>query len=264
VIVSINQPAYLPWLGYFHRIAVSDLHIVLDHVQFEKNSFTNRNRLRTAAGPTWLTVPVRTGGRFGELPINEVEIADAGWRRKHWETMRFACAKAPFFADYQAFFQEVYERDWPRLAPLCEVITGELCAAFAIATLCVRSSELGVEGHKAELVLNLCRAVGATTYLSGPLGRDYLNPEDFAAAGIALTFHDYRHPVYDQAFPGFEPLMAAPDLLFNHGAESGAILRSGQACVIASEAEQSRSSEGERHEIASSPVAPPNDMNALT
>jgi hypothetical protein len=254
VIVSINQPAYLPWLGYFHRIAVSDLHIVLDHVQFEKNSFTNRNRLRTAAGATWLTVPVRTGGRFGNLPIDGVEITDTTWRRKHWDTMRFAYAKAPFFARHQGFFRDVYERDWPRLLPLIEPITAELCAAFAIATPRIRSSELGVAGRKAELVLNLCRAVGATTYLSGPLGRDYLDPRDFAAAGIELAFHDYRHPVYRQAFPGFEPLMAAPDLLFNHGPESGAILRGGRVGVIASNAKQSRSGARERNEIASSPA----------
>jgi hypothetical protein len=142
--------------------------------------------------------------------------------------MRFAYAKAPFFSLHQALFRGIYERDWPQLAPLCEAITAELCAAFMIRTPCVKSSALGVAGRKAELVLNLCRAVGATTYLSGPLGRDYLNPADFAAAGINLVFHEYRHPVYSQAIPGFEPLMAAPDLLFNHGPESSAILRRGQ------------------------------------
>ena len=82
MIVSINQPAYLPWLGYFHRIAVSDLHVVLDHVQFEKNSFTNRNKVRTASGTPWLTVPVRSKGRFGDLAINEVDIADGRWTAK--------------------------------------------------------------------------------------------------------------------------------------------------------------------------------------
>jgi hypothetical protein len=228
VIVSINQPAYLPWLGYFHRIAVSDLHIVLDHVQFEKNSFTNRNRLRTPAGSAWLTVPVRTSGRFGMLPIDQVEIADTAWRRKHWDTMRFAYAKAPFFAVHQEFFRQLYARDWPRLAPLCEAITAELCAAFAIATPRVRSSNLGVGGQKADLVLNLCRAVGATMYLSGPLGRNYLDRAAFASAGVELAFHDYRHPEYRQAFPGFETAMSAPDLLFNYGPASAAILCSGQ------------------------------------
>ncbi|MBV8889684.1 MAG: WbqC family protein [Alphaproteobacteria bacterium] len=233
MIVSINQPAYLPWLGYFHRIAASDLHIVLDHVQFEKNSFTNRNKIRTAAGPCWLTVPVRTGGRFGELPIMNVEIAEPAWRRKHWDSLRFAYAKAPFFRDHQHFFRGVYERDWPLLMPLQTEITGRLCAAFDIATPRISSSELRVQGRKGDLVLALCRAVGATTYLSGPLGRDYLDPDAFAAAGIRLAFHDYRHPEYRQVSPGFEPFMAGPDLLFNHGPQSGAILRSGQVAIAA-------------------------------
>jgi len=233
VIVSINQPAYMPWLGYFHRIAVSDLHITLDHVQFEKNSFTNRNKVRTATGWSWLTVPVRTGGRFGQLTIEKVEIADQGWRRKHWDTIRFAYAKAPFFAVYRDLFEDLFAREWPLLAPLAEATTAPLCDALRIATRRISSAELAVAGAKGEFVLNLCRAVGATTYLSGPLGRGYLDPAAFQRAGIALLFHDYRHPQYRQAFPGFEPFMAAADLLFNHGPESTLILREGQQALAA-------------------------------
>jgi WbqC-like protein family len=231
VIVSINQPAYLAWPGYFHRIAVSDLHIVLDHVQLEKNSFTNRNRVRTAAGATWLTVPLRTGGRFGELPIATVETAPGPWRRKHWDTLRFAYAKAPFFAAHRDFFAGLYETEWPLLAPLCAALGDYLFDQFAIATPRVSSSELGVGGSKGALVLDLCRAVGATTYLSGPLGRDYLDPGAFAAAGIALAFHDYRPPVYRQALPGFAPRLAAVDLLFNHGPDAAALLRRDQDAI---------------------------------
>jgi hypothetical protein len=231
VIVSINQPAYLPWLGYFHRIAQSDLHIVLDHVQFEKNSFTNRNKVRTAEGWSWLSVPAATSGRFGALPIATLAIADGKWRKKHWDTLRFAYAKAPFFAAHARVFEDIFSREWPLLAPLLAAITEALCPLFGVATRRVSSSALGIGGRNSELVLNLCRAVGATTYLSGPLGRDYLDRDAFAASGIAVLFHDYRHPRYAQAFPGFEPFMAAPDLLFNHGPESGAILRQGQVPV---------------------------------
>jgi hypothetical protein len=112
-----------------------------------------------------------------------------------------------------------------------ERITGHLCEAFGIATRRVASSELDVGGHKAELVLNLCRAVGASTYLSGPLGRDYLDPEPFARAGIRLVFHDYRHPHYAQLAPGFEPFMAGLDLVFNHGPASRTILAEGQPAI---------------------------------
>src|ERR1051326_8427944 len=98
MIVSINQPAYLPWLGYFDRIAASDIHVVLDHVQFEKNSFVNRNKVRTAQGATWLTVPVETSGKFGQLPIDQLQIAsDQPWARKHWKTIEQCYAHAPYF-----------------------------------------------------------------------------------------------------------------------------------------------------------------------
>src|SRR4029078_7067897 len=101
--VSIQQPAYLPWLGYFHRIEVSDLHIVLDHVQFEKNSFTNRNKVRTREGWTWLTVPLRTSGSFGDLAIEEIDTAETQpWARKHQRTLSESYAKAPHFARHKA------------------------------------------------------------------------------------------------------------------------------------------------------------------
>jgi hypothetical protein len=217
MIVSINQPAYLPWLGYFHRIAVSDLHIVLDHVQFEKNSFSNRNKVRTRAGWCWLTVPLQTKGKFGDLALNEVRIADTDWARRHWETIRQNYAKAPFFREHRAALEGFYARPWERLADLARETTAYQLDALGIRTPLRFSSEMGVGGRKDELVLNLCKAVGASVYLSGPLGRDYLRPELFAEAGIQVAYHDYGHPVYPQCHPGFEPYMAALDLLLNCG-----------------------------------------------
>lgn len=229
MIVSINQPAYLPWLGYFHRIAISDLHIVLDHVQFEKNSFVNRNKLRTGQGPVWLTVPVHTKGRFGNLPINQLEVDNTqGWAAKHWQTIRQNYAKAPHFAPAGAHFESVYAREWPRLADLMRE-TNEYISrtAFQIHTPVRFSSEMNVPGAKSELILNLCRSVGATVYLSGPLGRAYLEEDRFSEAGIVVRYHDYAHPVYPQNRPGFEPFMSALDLVFNCGDRSREILLSG-------------------------------------
>lgn len=229
MIVSINQPAYLPWLGYFHRIAVSDLHVVLDTVQFEKNSFTNRNRVRTREGSCWLTVPVKTTGRFGNLVIGDLKISDdPRWPAKHWATLQANYRKAPFFAEHAPFFEETYQRPWSRLNDLAGHLTAYLLEAFGITTPLVASSTLKAVGAKDELVLNLCRQTGATVYLSGPLGRDYLRAELFDAAGIEVRFHDYRHPEHRQAQPGFEPLMAAVDLLFNYGPGGREVLCAGQ------------------------------------
>ncbi|MFN2461965.1 MAG: WbqC family protein [Candidatus Velthaea sp.] len=229
MIVSINQPGYLPWLGYFHRIAVSDLHIVLDRVQFEKNSFTNRNRVRTRDGPVWLTVPVRTKSRFGDLVIDQVEIVGTQpWAAKHYQTLLHGYRKTAHFHAHEDFFADVYRRAWTHLAELNAYTTQYVLDALHIGTPLRSSGTLPLRGRKSELVLELCREVGATTYLSGPFGRDYLDEPAFAAVGIEVRYHDYAHPAYPQAFPGdFIPNMSAVDLLFNAGPASRDILMSG-------------------------------------
>ncbi len=229
MIVSINQPAYLPWLGYFHRIAGSDVHIVLDQVQFEKNSFTNRNKIRTRENWGWLTVPVQTSGKFGNLPINQVTIAgERPWAAKHWTTLRLNYSKAPFFDQHAAFFEGIYARPWEKLYDLSREITAYLLDAFKIKTKLYFGSQMAASGKKDELVLNLCRELGATAYLSGPLGRNYLREELFREHAIALRYDDYHHPQYLQVYPGFEPYMAAIDLLFNAGPAGREILLKNQ------------------------------------
>ncbi len=220
MIVSINQPAYLPWLGYFERIARSDVHVVLDDVQFEKNSFVNRNRVLGSAGPTWLTVPVETSGRFGGLRIDELGIADDRWRKKHWATITQSYGRAPHFGEHAPFFESVYARSWPRLGELLGEINGYLMRQLGITTRVVSSRELGHEGAKDELVLDVCRRLGATTYLSGALGRSYLREVLFAAAGIGVVYQEYRPARYEQGRgegADFVPAMAAVDVLFRHG-----------------------------------------------
>lgn len=226
MIVSINQPGYLPWLGYFARIAASDMHIVLDHVQFEKNSFINRNKIRTREGSAWLTVPVATKGHFGDLPIDGVEIVAANaWAPKHYQTLLHAYRKTAYFGAHEAFFSEMYARPWARLRELNEHATSYLLDALNIRTPLVRSSTLGARSQKSELVLELCREAGATTYLSGPFGRDYLDEAAFQRAGISVRYDDYVHPAYPQAFQGdFIPFMSIVDLLFNAGPASRDIL----------------------------------------
>ncbi|MEO6245173.1 MAG: WbqC family protein [Opitutaceae bacterium] len=224
MIVSINQPAYLPWLGYFERIALSDLHVVLDHVQFEKGRYTNRNQVRTGDEATWLTVPLATKGRFGELAIHTIEIASEAWRKSHWATLRQNYGRAPFFARYAPAYEALFARTWPRLAPMLRAFLEQQLHDFGISTPIRYSSELSVTGRKSDLMLELCRATHAETYLSGPLGRNYLETEAFSEMGITVRYHDFAHPAYEQAGPGFVSHLAALDLLFNHGPASREIL----------------------------------------
>ena len=237
MILSISQPAYLPWLGYFDRIAASDAHIVLDHVQFEKNSYVNRNKIRTKKGWSWLTVPVETSGQFGRLAINKLRIApDPRWARKHWQAIEQSYARAPHFNEHRLTLADIYQRRWECLIDLIDALTSYLLDAFAITVPLVRSSSISTDKTKSALVLDLCRKLGARTYLSGPLGRDYLDEASFAEAGIDIVYQNYRHPIYEQAHPGFESHMAAIDLLFMQGAGAGQTLRTTEALPITASA----------------------------
>ncbi|OOZ41872.1 hypothetical protein BOW53_02165 [Solemya pervernicosa gill symbiont] len=229
MIVSIMQPAYLPWLGYFDRIAQSDVHIVLDDVALERSSktrFTNRNKVRTKEGIKWLTVPVKTAG-LGQPLISQIEIDNGQpWRKKHWQTLLHSYSQAPCFHEHKTFFENYYAREWPKLGECLKESTQYLLDVLGINVNLLYSSEMIVEGVKSELILNLCQSVGATKYISGPFGRDYLNGNAFESAGIELSFHDYHHPVYKQYHGGFEPYVSIVDLLFNHGSKSLEILTS--------------------------------------
>ncbi len=180
MIVSINQPAYLPWLGYFDRIRRSDLHIVLDHVQFEKGSYTNRCRIKQRDGrEMWLTVPVEKG-----KPINETRIVGDAWRKKHATAL------------YQAYSVRsgLYSIErWPSILSLCRTSAYSLAEGLRVHCESGCSSDLGGTklGVKSDLVLNLCKDVGATQYLSGPQGRNYLDLPSFEKAGIEVLYHDF-------------------------------------------------------------------------
>jgi hypothetical protein len=216
VIVSIHQPAYLPWLGYFDKIARADLFIWLDNVQFQKNSFQNRNKVLTKDGPVWLTVPVRTSGSLYETPLKDVEIDNSkNWRVKHLSSIRMNYAKAPCFNERFPALARFYEQEWRTLDLLCFEMLAYFNSLLGVTTPIRRASEMEAGGAKSDLVLDLCRKAGATTYLSGALGRDYLDLASFEKAGIAVEFQDYRHPTYAQAYPGFTPNLGVVDLIMN-------------------------------------------------
>lgn len=177
MIVSINQPAYLPWLGYFDRIRRSDLHIVLDHVQFEKGSYTNRCRIKQRDGrEMWLTVPVEKG-----KPINETKIIGTTWKRKHEAALRQAY-------EYELDFGTGPSDNLMRAVEAALPWQFETRAVPTTYSSWHGGSKLGV---KSDLVLNLCKNVGADTYLSGPQGRNYLDLPAFDKAGIEVLYHDY-------------------------------------------------------------------------
>lgn len=228
MIVSIHQPNFLPWLGYFHKISESDIHVVLDNVQFEKNSFINRNRIKTSSGWIWLTVPVLTKGRFGE-PINNILIdSKKTWQEKMWKSIWLNYSRSPFFKEYFEGLSNIFKSRWEKLADLNAAFLFFLLEALKIDRKLVKASELKIEEKKSDLVLAICERLGATVYFSGALGRGYLSEEKFRDRGIRIVYQDYHHPVYPQLFGDFISHLSVIDLLFNTGGESLSILKKGQ------------------------------------
>jgi hypothetical protein len=222
VVVTIHQPEHLPWLGFFDKVRQADVFVMLNHVQFRKNYYQNRNRIRAANGALWLTVPVLTKGNAGQA-INEVQINNHGsprWKEKSWGSLVQHYRKAKYWPEHEGFFEQLYNADWTRLGELNETIIRYLLAAFSIPANVARSSEMNVKGHRSDLLLDICRKVGASIYLSGVSGRDYLDEGKFADAGIAVHFQEFQHPIYRQLYEPFLPAMSAIDLLFNYGPAS--------------------------------------------
>jgi hypothetical protein len=226
--VAIHQPHYLPWLGYFAKWAAADVFVFLDTVQYEKNGWQNRNRIKTRDGARWLTVPVHA--KFGTTIADVAVDTSQPWPRRHLAAIRHAYATAPGFGKHHDALAEFYAREWTSLVPLAVASASWLSRALGITTPVRLASELGVTASDptARLV-DLTRAVGGTTYLAGGDSATYLESRRFAEAGIALFEQRYDHPVYAQLHGEFVPFLSALDLLLIHGDAALSTLRSGDA-----------------------------------
>ncbi len=227
MVLTAHQPLYLPWLGLFHKVAMSDAFCLFDATQYDDNDFQNRNRIKGPNGVMWLTVPVKAKDHH-RLQITEIEIVEQDvWRRKHWKSLVWAYGKAPFFSRYADFFEETYRRSWRSLVELDVHLLAYLFEALGLPKDFKRTSQLSCGGAKSEAVLSMCRALGATAYIFGAKGRDYVDRAAFDAAGIGVAFQDYHHPVYPQQFGPFVPNLSVVDLLFNCGPNSMEVLMAG-------------------------------------
>jgi hypothetical protein len=229
--IAIAQPTYLPWLGYFDLLDQVDTFVLLDTVQFEKQSWQQRNRIKTPTGLLWLTVPVVFRGRLGQR-IVDVEIREADFWRDHLRAVELNYRRAPFFAEYFPALSELLPSASSslRLAELNIGLLRWLAQALGIKTPIVRSSELAVDGKRTHLLAEICSLLGAATYVS-PLGSaDYLLNElpTLTSRGVNVVFQHYDHPSYRQLFPPFLAHASALDLLFNEGEASLATVRSGR------------------------------------
>ena len=218
--VGVIQSNYIPWKGYFDIIHDVDLFIFYDDVQYTKNSWRNRNKIKTAQGLCWLTIPV--GPREDRL-ICDVQIVDEDWAKTHWATLKQTYSKTPYFKRYQEFFEHVYlDSKWTNLSDLNQFLIKTISREFlGIETTFMDSREVQAKGEKLERLIDLLTKIGATSYVSGPTARDYIDDKRFAEAGIELTYKDYSdYPSYSQLFPPFEHAVSILDLLFNCGSDA--------------------------------------------
>ena len=221
--VAVLQPSYLPWLGYLDQLASVDAFVYYDDVQFDRNGWRNRNRVRTAnaEGWSWLTIPVQL---HGFPKILEVAIDDrTPWRRKHWTTLKNAYARAPH-RDLLDAFEGFYQGTSTSLAEVTIESIAIMAKLLGIATPVYRSSQLGIEGDRNTRLLRICQHFGATEYLSGAAAQAYLDVKLFEDAGIDVLWQSYEHPTYAQVHEPFISHLSAIDALLCVGTAASAFV----------------------------------------
>lgn len=224
---AILQSNYIPWKGYFDIINSVDEFILLDDVQYTKNDWRNRNRIKTPQGPKWLTIPIRMRGHW-PVPIRDVEIEPGAWARKHWKTLVQNYGKVPCFHEVGPLFEEIYATlDERRLSDVNRRFISAVCDTLGIHTRITCSTEYRLAEGRNERLIDLCQQVGADVYLSGPAAKAYLDENLFRAHGVQVEYVDYSGYVeYQQLYPPFEHAVTILDLLFHHGAEATRFMKS--------------------------------------
>lgn len=228
MIAAIMQPTYLPWVGYFDLMDTVDVFIFLDTVQFEKQAWQQRNRIKTGDGHwKWLTVPVSQN--LGQR-INFVTVDNSKpWARKHWGTIEQYYRRAPYWELYRDGLSAIYSRHWDDLVGLNLTLIKYLKDQLGIKTNLLRASELPVSSRKVRLLVDICHYLKADVYISPVRAADYIEENNvFESEGISLMYHQFEHPFYSQMHGEFISHMSVVDLLFNKGPKSLGIIRSGR------------------------------------
>lgn len=218
--VAIVQSSYIPWKGYFDIIHDVDEFVFLDNVQFTSRDWRSRNRIKTANGLFWLSVPA---GSDRNRRICDVVLGDPSWQAKHWKSILHSYSKAPYFNAYRPLFEELYlGRRWNNLSEMNKEMIKRIAEdVLGLSPRFSDSTEYAPAGTKFDLILDLVAKTGATTYLSGPSARGYIEPDRFMAQGVMLEYKDYRgYPEYPQLYPPFEHAVSILDLLFNTGPDA--------------------------------------------
>jgi len=214
--VAISQSNYIPWKGYFDLIRSVDEFIIFDTAQYTRNDWRNRNRIKTRSGAAWLSIPIKN--HLGQS-IQEAEVNDPSWNKRHWKTLIQHYAGARYFEMYRSKFEELYmSSNEKQLSRLNHRFLIAICQLLEIKTRFTWSSEYPEIEGKTERLVHWCKLLNATEYVSGPAAKAYVDKSLFSDAGIQLRYMDYSgYPEYVQLYPPFEHAVSIIDLIFNEG-----------------------------------------------
>jgi hypothetical protein len=224
--IAILQSNYIPWKGYFDLINSVSEFILYDTAQFTKNDWRNRNKIKTAGGPAWLTIPVRHS--FGQL-IQETQVSDPKWAQTHWKTLVQCYAKAPCFATFGPVFEQLYTSvaEERYLSTVNYRFILEICGILGITTRITWSRDYRLVEGQTERLVELCKQTAGSEYLSGPAAKDYIQESLFTRSGLKLTYINYSgYPEYNQLNPPFEHGVSILDLIFNAGHDAPKYMKS--------------------------------------
>lgn len=231
--IAILQSNYIPWKGVFDMINMVDEFVFLEDVDYTKRDWRNRNRIPTANGELWLTVPVKKTKRGTK--IKDILICnETDWQRKHYLTIESIYKKAPFYKEYEYLLDDIYlDHKWNSLSDLNIYITKIIVKALGIEKSFVNSADLNTQGIKDNKLIEICKSLGATHYLSGPAAKDYIENEKFKKANIGLSYIKYdAYPEYKQLYGVFNHYVSVIDVLFNCGHKATDYIFKGQEEVV--------------------------------
>ena len=222
--IAIHQANYFPYPGFFHKINQADVFVIQDDIKFV-NKTTNRNKIISSSGYTWINVPIKKGHQ--SLPIMDVKINnEIPWKKINFKKVCAGYNKAKFFHLYKDFFENLYKKEWNNIFDLNFETIKQVLIWLNIKTKIVIESELDVSGQHTERLVNVCKKLGADTYISGIGGKKYLDEKLFEKNKIILKYQNYNPIKYTQHMSkSFIPNLSIIDLLANAGSESGKLLK---------------------------------------
>jgi hypothetical protein len=218
----ILQPSYIPWRGYFHQIALADVFVFYDDVQYDARGWRNRNKIKTPSGSRWITIPVHSkGSQIDRIPINQIYIDwTKSWNEEHWSSLKHNYTKAPCFPQFTETLHDFYTRKPEKLIDFTIPLTKLISDLLGFHPTFLLSSQLQAEGSKTDRLISILKIIGADHYISGPSAREYIDPNQFREAGISLEYMQYNYPDYPQLYPPFDGQVSILDLLFMTGSNA--------------------------------------------